>query len=790
MLKKLFYLLIGLLIVIIGLGIWLTQFHFVTQRDGTVSLAGLQDEVAIQYDENGVAHIEAKNQNDLYLALGYTHAKDRLFQMELMRRLAEGQLAEIFGEDLIETDTLFRTLGLHAHAKEYIRRVDTSTDSWKAMEQYIAGVNAFQSEGNLPIEFAILGITPRPFKPEDSIAVSGYIAYSFAVGFKTEPLMSFVADTLGNSYLDIFDFDPDTPIQPTVAEISKDTYLSLANLARVSTLDQSLGQFEGSNAWSISGSKTKSGKPILASDPHISFSVPGAWYEAHLKSPGFEFYGYHQALIPVALMGHNRNLGWGVTMFQNDDMDFYLEKSHPVDKKLIYRNDKYETLSIHTETINIKGGDTVDIEITNSSIGPIINNVYKNFGDTQLVSLWWAFLKTPNPLIEAFYDMSHAGNLQQFQSALEKVHSPGLNFMYADSKNNIAWWSAGLIPKRPAHVSPWRLLDGSTGNDLPTGFYDFSYNPQLVNPEQGYIVSANQRPDTYKDLMVPGYYNLPARAELLNQVVGKTNDTYLEIEKDFQRSVRSTFAQDAMVIMMGALNENQKNRLTTELLTESENWNGEFQLDSIASTLFIEWQFAILETAFKDELGEDLFQLFLETRKSDHGFFQLMQKLEHPWWSLNGGKENRTDILSMAFDIALERIELYLGSDQNQWNWSRHHPFEQKHPLGSVKPLNQLFNIGPAPVPGSHAVPNNLSQKHSTGTQWVNYGPSTRRLIDFATPETSLSILPAGQSGNPFDKHFDDQFQRYVNGQYREVWLDNKDIRTHRSSTLILTPAQ
>jgi len=786
MLKKIFYLLIALVIIVTAGGIWLTQFHFTTQRDGNIKLTGLQSEVVIQYDENGVAHIEANNQSDLYLALGYTHAKDRLFQMELMRRLAEGQLSEIFGEDLVETDTLFRTLGLHDYAKKFVANTDTSSASWSAMTQYIAGVNAFQNEGKLPIEYSILGITPREFKPEDSIAVSGYIAYSFAVGFKTEPLMSFIADSLGPQYLDIFDLD--MPATQPVAGISDDTYSSLAKLAKITTLNQSLGQFEGSNAWSISGSKTDSGMPILASDPHISFSVPGVWYEAHLKAPGYEFYGYHQALIPVALMGHNRKLGWGVTMFQNDDMDFYLEKRHPVDNKLIYRDNKYEALTTRNETINIKGGTSVDIEINSSSIGPIINNVYSNFDDTQPVSLWWAFLKTPNPLIEAFYDMNHADNLQQFQSALEKVHSPGLNFMYADARNNIGWWSAGLIPKRPDHIAPWHILDGSNEKNLPTEFYDFSYNPQLVNPPQGYIISANQRPDSYKNLMVPGYYNLPARAEVLNQIVGQSDDTDLDAEKNFQLSVRSTLAESAMSIMMNALSNDQKARLSDSLLTDATNWNGEFQLNSVASTLFIEWQFAILETAFKDELGEDLFQLLLESRKSDHGFYQLIQKQQHPWWNLYKGSENRTEILQLSFEVAFERIEQYLGIDQTQWLWSKHHPFEQKHPLGSVKPLNMLFNIGPKPVPGSHAVPNNLSQKLSTGTQWVTYGPSTRRLIDFASPETSLSILPAGQSGNPFDKHFDDQFQRYIQGQYREIWLNTEDIQKKSSSILTLTP--
>lgn len=778
--------LLVIMVLVVGLIVWISQFRYNTDRTGEVHLPDLQAEVSVAYDAFGVPHIDAANEADMYFALGYVHAKDRLFQMELMRRLAQGELSEIFGDQLVETDTLFRTLGIHRHAKKYVERVDKSSAAWRALDAYIAGINAYQDEGDLPIEFDILQIKPRPFQSVDSISVSGYLAYSFAVGFRTEPVMTHIAQNLGEGYLDIFDLDMPTQAQTGRATLA--TLTSLAKVADLSLLPESIGQYEGSNAWAISGEKTQSGKPILASDPHIAFSVPGVWYEAHLKTGSYEFYGFHQALVPVALMGHNRRFGWGLTMFQNDDMDFYIETVNPNDNNQVSRDSEFETLKQIEETIKVKDADSVAITLRESSIGPIINDIYPGFGkdsasNAQPVSLWWAFLHTENPMVETFYRLSRSKSVEEFGQTLASIHAPGLNFMYADSDDNIAWWSAGLIPKRPKHVAPWVMLDGASGRDIPTDYYDFSHNPHKLNPEEGYIVSANQRPDKYNGLMVPGYYNLPARADQLINDIDSQSTTNLEQEKQNQRNIHSDYAKKAFSIMLGTLGEEEQAKLPETILAELKRWQGEFGLNSVAATLFTEWQFATLEQAFTDELGEVLFDLFTRTRRSDHGFYQLIERSDHPWWHQSGVPMTRADIVRQSFNIAMERLSKNLGDNPENWQWKRVHLFEQQHPLGNVKPLNRLFNLGPFSVHGSHAVPNNLSQPLGTGEQSVKYGPSTRRLIDFSQPESSLSILPAGQSGNPFDQHFDDQVDMFINGEYRTVDLDFQSDKT-----LILKP--
>ena len=305
------------------------------QRSGTLNLRQLTAPVSVAYDERGVPHIRAQHEADLYRALGYVHAQDRLFQMEMVRRLARGELAEIIGPKLLDTDRLFRTLGLRAHAEVVVARADHNSPAWQALAAYLDGVNQYQASRPLPLEFELLGIKPRPFTPVDTIAISGYLAYSFAAAFRTEPVLTFVRDQLGADYLKAFDLEwhPLGVVGPMAEaalmaqsspHLTPADWQGLAQLAQLS--DQALAlagvpQFEGSNAWVISGRRTTSGKPLLAGDPHISFAAPSVWYEAHLMAPGFELYGHHQALNPVALLGHNPQFGWSLTMFQNDDLD-------------------------------------------------------------------------------------------------------------------------------------------------------------------------------------------------------------------------------------------------------------------------------------------------------------------------------------------------------------------------------------------------------------------------------------------------------------------------------------
>lgn len=377
---KIFALLLAALLVVAGAAAAWYIHTKQPQRSGRLVLTQLSAPVSVGYDERGVPHIRAENEADLYRALGYVHAQDRLFQMEMVRRLAQGELAEILGPKLADVDRLFRTLGIRAHAQTAAAKMDMQSPPAKALTAYLDGINQYQTSHPAPMEFDLLGIPKRPFTAQDTIAVSGYLAYSFAAAFRTEPVLTYVRDKLGAGYLKVFDLDwhPDGVVTPgTTAAMNTQDWHKLDQLAQLShqALEAAgLPQFEGSNAWAISGSRTASGKPLLAGDPHIGYSAPSVWYEAHLSAPGFELYGHHQALNPTALLGHNQKFGWSLTMFQNDDMDLIAEKANPSNPNQIWYHGQWVDLESREETILVKGAAPIQLTLRRAPHGPIITD--------------------------------------------------------------------------------------------------------------------------------------------------------------------------------------------------------------------------------------------------------------------------------------------------------------------------------------------------------------------------------------------------------------------------------
>jgi Protein related to penicillin acylase len=364
-----------------GAGYWYVHGKL-PQREGEVAMAGLQAPVSVRYDARGVPHLQAQSEADLYRALGYVHAQDRLFQMEIMRRLARGELAEVLGDKLLPTDTLFRSLRIREQAALMAQRQDHQSPAWQALQAYLEGVNAWQASHPKPMEFDLIGITPRPFTAEDTLSIAGYLAYSFAAAFRTEPALTYIRDQLGPQYLKIFDLDwqPQGALGTPLAAADWQSLEAVARASHEALVEAGIPQFEGSNAWAVSGSRTRSGKPLLAGDPHISFAVPAVWYEAELSAPGFNLYGYFQALNPFAMLGHNRDFGWSLTMLQNDDVDLIAEKTNPANADQVMVDGQWRTLEKTEQQIAVKGEQPVTISLRRSPHGPIVNEVPRRDG--------------------------------------------------------------------------------------------------------------------------------------------------------------------------------------------------------------------------------------------------------------------------------------------------------------------------------------------------------------------------------------------------------------------------
>ena len=291
-------------------------------------------------------------------------------------RLDMKQLAEVLGPKLVDTDRLFRSLGIRQHADRYVQTLDRNSPSVKALQAYLDGINQFQASRPAPVEFDLLGIEKRPFTLEDTVSVAGYMAYSFAAAFRTEPVLTQVRDQLGADYLKVFDLDWH-PGGAVAQRLGRDDWRALDSLARLSLQaleDAGLPQFEGSNAWAVAGSRTASGKPLLAGDPHIRFAAPAVWYEAQLSYPGFELYGHHQALNPYASLGHNRQFAWSLTMFQNDDLDLIAEKVNPDNPNQVWYQGEWVDLQSEEQEIAVKGAAPVKLTLRRSPHGPIVND--------------------------------------------------------------------------------------------------------------------------------------------------------------------------------------------------------------------------------------------------------------------------------------------------------------------------------------------------------------------------------------------------------------------------------
>ncbi len=801
--KVLFVLMIVSLTVLaiaVAAGVWHARSKL-PQRSGTIELRQLKAPVQVSWDERGVPHLQAQNETDLYRALGFLHAQDRLFQMEMVRRLARGELAEILGPKLLDTDRLFRTLELRSQAEAMARRIDRNSPVWLALLAYLDGINEFQDTRPLPVEFDLLRIQPQHYTPADTLAVAGYLAYSFAAALRTEPVLTYVRDQLGPEHLQIFDLEwqPLGVVRPLAQRRSRPG-LAQADwqaLARVSEVSQQALElagvplFEGSNAWAIAGRRTASGKPLLAGDPHIAYSLPAVWYEAHLSAPGFELYGHHQALNPFALLGHNQAFGWSLTMFQNDDMDLVALKANPDNPRQVWYQGRWVDLQSRTEIISVKGADPVSIRLTRSPHGPLINQAFPDSLGQDPIAMWWTFLETENPILDAFYELNRADTLPKARVAASKIHAPGLNVVWASASGDIGWWAAARLVQRPFSVNPSFILDGGSEQADKPGYYRFADNPQEENPARGYILSANHQPVPRSGVPVPGYYNLPERARRLDQVLRTTGTVWnLQNSQALQLDEQTGYAARVLRPLLPLLREMSTDSIERALIDQMAEWDGRHNSASIAPTVFNQFIYELLKASMADELGEQQFNNLLRTRAIDHALPSLVADPRSPWWDnrRTDPKENRNDIVKLAWRASLEHLKEVRGISLPGWTWGYNHTLTHGHPLGRIKPLDQLFNVGPLEAPGGREIPNNLAQSLGPAPWSVNYGPSTRRLIDFADAGKALGINPVGQSGMLFDPHYDDQAQDFIAGRYQPMHLHPADVKTATRSTLLLLP--
>ncbi|MBK22633.1 MAG: hypothetical protein CME70_01400 [Halobacteriovorax sp.] len=750
---------------------------------GKEELKGLGSEVTVYRDEFGVPHIEASNNIDAHRALGFMQASDRLFQMELLRRIGSGRLSEVLGEELLKTDILLRSLRLKTTAKEIIKR---NYDSWPSdlkneTNAFLEGVNTFIKTMPLPLEFHLLGIKPEPFTLEDSIAVSGYMALSFAEALLVDPLHTDLLDELSKEKLDELFIETKNDRNTILPRVETSLFKNIREA--IEGLENNFGLFHGSNSWVVSGNKSASGKPLLCNDPHVAFSLPGIWYEAHIKTPKYELYGHYVPLSNYTPMGHNKDAGWAVTMAEVDDLDLYFEKIK--DDKVMYKNN-WVALKTEKQTIKIKGSKDYNFDLKITPHGPLLD--YTDFGVKEKnLSIKWSFHHPKNDTVRALYLLTKAKNTADFNKAVSFGGSPGLNLSWADSEGNIAWKIMALIPKRPFGKNSKTILEGWHGRDDYPGYLDTRENPGLINPSNGFIASANYAPIYSGPHYIPGYYQASERYERIVEQLERKDDWNLTSMRKLQTD---QFVQTANWMKPLLLSDvKPRNRLEKEAYKIIQNWDGVSDRDNLGSTIYHLWSVHIIKNVVIDELGLERYKSFSRTADIWHFYKSLLRNKNSGWWDniKTPEVEDADTILENSFYETVASLAKDFGEDPKQWQWGKLHTLTYPHPFGKKKPLDKFFNRGPFPAGGGFFQIDNMSNSRSDFNFNITLGPSVRRLIDFAKPRSAQGVLPSGNSGNILSDFYDDQINMFLNLEYRPASMNWTWIEEN-STKLLLVP--
>lgn len=790
-LKKLGLFLLVLILLLIISGFIFVRLHK-PDYSGEKVMAGLENQVEVYFDNYGVPHIYGKSETDAFKALGYVHAQDRLWQMELLRRIGSGGLSEVFGEDLIGTDKFFISLGIDEASKLTVSNLNKNSEAVTIINAYLEGLNQFVEEGPTPVEFYLTGIEKTKFTVKDVYNIMGYMAFSFAMGHKTDPLLSNIEIKLGPEYLE----DLEIHSNPNTVWIKNHRHgegnvigNSVTAMVTESLNKLKLPLFEGSNSWVLAPQKTKNGQVIFANDPHIGFAQPSVWYEAHIETPTYSKYGYHIAGIPFPVLGHNREIAYGMTMYENDDVDFYYEENNPANDDQYKLAGNWVDYVIITKKIKVKDAKDVDFTFKQSVHGPILNGIADQIQNETPIAMSWIYTQEKNTVVDAFYEISHATKLSEFTSALPKIHAPGLNIMYGDAKGNIGWFATAKLWDIPDSVNTKLVYGFERRPSLQKDFLPFEKNPQAVNPPWNYVYSANNQPDSIAGLLYPGYYLPENRAKRIVSLLDPKDDWDKEDVAKMILDVNSPVHLEVLNSLLPLIREADLSAVEKEVLDELSSWDGTYSLENVGGTIYTRWIYYFLVNTFQDELGEEMFGQLLSTHLIKRTIAPMIRNKNSIWWdniNTDSVEESKNTILRKSFSDALASLKADFGNEISNWKWKKVHTLEHGHPIGQVAALRSFFNVGPFPVDGTREVINNMAFPYdSTGFYKVSSGPSTRRIIDFSDIENSSSILPTGQSGNPFSPHYTDQAEMYINGKFRKMMMNEEEIKNKAASVLI-----
>ena len=758
---------------------------------GEETVPGLDMPVEILRDAHAIPHIYAPSLRDGAFAMGYVHAQDRLWQLEMQRRLGQARLAEVVGEAGIGTDRLLRTLGLYRVAERNFERLDPDVKA--VYEAYAAGVNAWLEtrSGLLPLEFQLLGHEPEPWRPADSLVWLKLMAWDLGDNFRDELLRARLADRIDRAQLqDLWAQHPDDP-QPgphAAASALHSAGIDLAALDEAARAQRASGF--GSNAWVITGDHTDSGGPLLANDPHLGLEIPSLWYLAHISTPEFEIVGATLPGLPLPVLGRNRNLAWGFTNTGSDVQDLFIERIDPEDPARYLAPEGSLPFTVRTEIIEVSGGDPVELAVRGTRHGPVISDVLaegREFLEAgHVLALSWTALDEDDLSAQALVRATTAADRQGFVEAFRDLAVPQQNIVFADRDGNIGYVAPGRIPIR-ASGQGHLPVPGWTGAHDWVDHIAYEALPRASNPASGRIVTANNRmvPPDYPHYLTDDWA-APYRAQRIEALLDARPRHDVASFTAIQQDLVSLAAARLTPVLLG-LAEPSNDR-TRQALAMLGGWDHGMQRERGEPLIYMAWLRELMRVLFSDELGpvfEDYWSIRTEVIHRALG--------ERTQWCddvTTGEAETCAGAVSRALEVSLEYLASSYGSDMGEWRWGEAHAVRMDSPiLGEIPVIGSWFEVN-MPTGGEPATvkAGGFDVADPDRPFGQDHGAGYRAVYDLGNPERSVFVISTGQSGNPLSPYYEDYATRWRDGGYLPMLTDRATVEEDALATLVLTP--
>jgi len=772
----------------------------IPEYNGEVSVNGITNEVKIYRDKHAIPFIIADEELDAAFALGYVHAQERLFQMDISRRAGQGRLSEIFGNSTIPFDKMFRTIGISKLVEEFFPKLNPL--SIKYLHAYSEGVNSYikEANGNYTFEFDVLGYEPELWKPEHSLIIAKLMAWELNISWWTDIAFSNLVQKLGEDKVKqiLPNFDENAPtIIPKNLKFAKtvnnDFYKVDIDFRQFMGF---AGTHIGSNNWVVNKQKSESGKVIIANDPHLAFQVPGKFMFSVIRSNGWNGEGFSIPGLPAFIIGKNQNIAWVLTNVMADDTDFYIEKFDSTETKYLLDN-KWNNLLIKKDTIIVKNQQPIIYLIKQNHRGPIISDIHP-FGSIQTdkinnakISMRWTALDTTDEIF-AMISINKSKNWNDFENGVEHFTAPGQNFVYGDKDGNIGYICGAKLPIRISD-SPTLIFDGTSSINDWKGFVPFSKMPKLFNPNNNFIASANNKTIKNFNYHISNLWEPASRIERINELLTQKEKHSSSDFKNYQNDFYSHYAKKIVPFILEAFKGvNIKDENLKTALTLLRNWNFVMDMKSQTPTIFNEYFMHLMKNIFLDEMGNELFNEYIFVANIPYRkISELLNNSDSDWWdNINTDKrESQNEVIRNSLVDALTSLEIKLGKDIALWQWMDLHSVTFKHLFAKNTPiLEKILNIGPFPISGDGTTLFNTEYSFSNFNSYENIlGPALLFIFDFAKPDEVNIILPTGEAGYFMSKHYNDMTKYWLNGEYLKININTSDIENRNYNLLKLT---